>query len=205
MSQAFAMSQLDAYWSDYEPYRKDPRNPKHSQEDADLLYLTKSKLFSEEKKTSMCKKINDWLKDKVKAPKEDSPIVIAVAPGHKEDSNPDGFMHGIARTLLDSLVDLEDGTQQLIRTKTIEKQATSGGVRSMETHNGTIGTKGNPNNKGKVVIILDDFWTSGCTLNSCKKVMETTNPKAVKLIVLGKTVPKPVPKPYLSSLTVRLT
>ena len=189
MFQAFAMSQLDAYGRNYEPYRAG-RNPKHTQKDADLFYLAKGGLFSKEKKTSMCKEINDWLIAQVKALKEESPIVIAVAPGHEANPNPSGFMHDTAKILAASL-NLEDGNQQLIRTKTIQKQATSDGVRSMETHDGTMDTKDKPNNEGKVVIILDDFWTSGNTLNSCKKVMATTNPKAVKLFVLGKTVPKP--------------
>lgn len=121
-----------------------------------------------------------------------SAVVVAVAPGHKKDRNPSGFMHDNAKRLLRKLENLEDGTQQLIRTETVEKQATSGRARSKATHRGTIEIKGNPDNKEKVVVILDDIWTSGNTLGVCKEVMETTKPKKIKLFVLGKTVPKDI-------------
>ena len=45
-------------------------------------------------------------------------------------------------------------------------------------------------NEGKVVIILDDVWTSGCTLRVCEEKVWTTGPEDVHLLAIGKTVPR---------------
>ena len=44
--------------------------------------------------------------------------------------------------------------------------------------------------KDKVVIVLDDVWTSGCTLRVCEEKVWTIGPKDVRLLAIGKTVPR---------------
>jgi predicted amidophosphoribosyltransferase len=118
-------------------------------------------------------------------------VVVAIAPGHEANPNPTGFMHEIVQQLLAAVaygscpVPVE--YCPLFRTTTVEKQSMSQGLRSEATHRGTIGTT-TANNSGKVVLILDDVWTSGSTLRVCKEVVDMTNPKEVKLIAIGKTV-----------------
>lgn len=186
------MADLAAYMIDFEPYRGG-NNPKHKGDSQTFSYL---KIYSPRKKTEILERINKWLKERVKGLKgkdKQIEVVITLAPGHEENSNPSGFMHDIVKTLLDDKdCSLIDGRQQLIRTKTVPKQSTTPGSRDESTHRGTIAIKGTPDNKGKVVIVLDDIWTSGSTLRVCREVMLTTNPKQVILLAIGKTVPSSV-------------
>ena len=179
------MAAPDAYMIDYHPYRGG-ENPMHTYENGSkTLSFLKQGFLSGEMKEEFCKQIYDWLKKEINAyPKEF--IIIAVAPGHAECGDPSGFMHSIVGELESEGV--IHSMQKLIRTKTVPKQSQTPGHRDESTHQGTIAFKGEvPDNKGKVVIILDDVWTSGSTLRVCKKVMDESNPKEVKLFAIGKT------------------
>lgn len=179
--------ELDAFMFAYEPYREG-KNPKHNGSDSQTLNYWKSgKIYNRERKTEFCERICTWLKNEVES--LNGPVVIAIAPGHDANPNPTGFMHEIVGSLLANLSSVFDGRCQLIRTKTVPKQSITPGVRYAETHRGTIGLGGPTNNTGKVVVILDDIWTSGNTLRVCEEVMSTTNPVGIKLFAIGKTVP----------------
>ena len=179
---------LDEYMISYHPYRGGT-NPKHKDKsDSQTLVYIKRGVIKEDRKDKFIKKISDWLMDEVKEI-DKNPVVVAIAPGHEKDDDPTGFMHDIVEKLAeDHPRRVIDGGQQLIRTKTVKKSATTPGFRDMKKHEGTIEINGKPDNKGKVVIILDDVWTSGSTLSACKKVMRDTKPKEVKLFAIGKTV-----------------
>lgn len=185
-------SELYASMFNFEPY-KDGNNPKHFNgcDSQTLNYLKGNRLYDERRKNAFYDRIYAWLKSIVES--LIGPVVIAIAPGHEANPNPTGFMHEIVGELLENLAgesnkkySLFDGRCQLIRTKTVPKQSKTPGLRSEETHRGTIATTAD--NTGKVVLILDDVWTSGSTLGVCEEVMLTTNPKDIKLLAIGKTV-----------------
>ena len=103
-------------------------------------------------------------------------------------------MHDVVGELLTlHPTSIDDGRRQLIRIKDVPKQSTSK-IHDESTHRGTIAinrdSRAKDLNKNKTVIILDDVWTTGCTLRVCKEVMLTTNPKQVKLLAIGKDVGK---------------
>ena len=184
------MAEPDSYMIPFEPYRGGS-NPNHTFENGSktLNYLKMGFTILEECEKLFYENFCKWLTASVVALNE--PVVIAVAPGHAANSNPTGFMHDFIAGLIQTSEcsgRIIDGRQQLIRIKDVPKQSQSPGIRIEETHRGTIEIKGSPDNTGKVVIILDDVWTSGCTLRVCKEVMLTTNPKDIKLFAIGKTV-----------------
>ena len=122
-------------------------------------------------------------------------VVLAVAPGH-EAKDYSSFMYDLVGEFLSEnyqQLHLEDGRSLLVRSKTIEKQATAGANRNESTHRESISLNCPPPphlpNEGKVVVILDDVWTSGCTLRVCEEKVRTTGPKDVRLVAIGKTVP----------------
>lgn len=185
------MASLDFYMMEYHPYRGGT-NPLHTygSDSQTLVYIKAGYAIDLQRKTNFCKRVEEWLKKEVEKLIYMTPgveVVIAIAPGHMQCDFPSGFMHDIVGSLLASNTSLEDGRQQLIRTKTVNKQAQTPGFRGVDTHEGTIEVR-NHSNMGKIVIILDDVWTSGSTLCVCKEVMLTTNPSEVKLCVIGKTV-----------------
>lgn len=175
----------DLYLIDYHPYRGGT-NPNHQGDSQTLVYMKSGYNIAEDRKANFLLNISTWLKGGVKSLIDQNKIVvIAIAPGHGMNS-PTGFMHGIVQALAQQYPgNIIDGGHQLIRTMDVLKSATTPGLRSVERHRGTIGI--NADNTGKVVIILDDIWTSGSTLNACKEVMSTTGPVDIRLFAIGKT------------------
>ena len=74
----------------------------------------------------------------------------------------------------------------LQRHTQVQKQATSSGMRDINTHLNSIKVVGEV--AGKVVCILDDVWTSGCTLRACHQLVTEQGAKKVYLLAIGKTV-----------------
>ena len=181
---------LDSYMMDYHPHRKG-ENPLHfpGSESQTLTYIKAGYLDSDpDRQRAFYTEVCQWLKQKVATIEE--PVTIAIAPGHAENALPNGFMHDIVEPLVAEEI-VNDGRQQLIRTKTVPKQSQTPGLRNPDTHRGTIAlnaVNGPVNNTGQTVIILDDVWTSGSTLQVCAEVMRQSTPKDVKLFAIGKTV-----------------
>lgn len=177
----------DSFMIDYHPYRGG-QNRYHQGDSKTLVFMKGGSLYDKNREAAFLRRIIDWLKREVEPSiDQNKRVVIAIAPGHKSDSNPTGFMHDIVKKLAQEYPVI-DGGQQLIRVMDVAKSATTAGLRSMERHSGTIGINGNdPDNKGKVVVILDDVWTSGSTLNACREVMLTTKPEEIRLFAIGKT------------------
>ena len=194
-----ADTEPDSYMMKYHPYRK-KSNPLHTpgSESQTLSYLKQGFLDSPDnysRKKTFCDRVKSWIKEiVVTAITQGDSVAIAIAPGHKANPNPSGFMHQIVGNLVCEMLAkkpsaaLIDGRKLLIRTKDVPKQAQSDGVRSEDTHRGTIEINPeSPDCKNKTVFILDDIWTSGSTLRVCKEVVLTTKPAKVKLIAIGIT------------------
>ncbi len=179
---------------DYHPYSKG-RNPMHTRgSDSQTLSYLKQGHVGMSERPNFCAQVHQWLKEELK--KLGEGIVLALVPGHKEDPKPNGLAHKIVQKLEEKCKAERKALpfQQkmiLVRTKTVRKSATSEGPRSKLTHRGTIEVSPNsPDCSGKVVVILDDVWTSGSTLQVCEEVVRRKFPqvKDVKLIAIGRTV-----------------
>ena len=93
--------------------------------------------------------------------------IIACVPSHREcnyNDNPIAMMIKDI-TMRSSYI---DGSQLLIRYKTIPEQKTQG-KRFEEVHLNSI--KVSNDVKGKKIILIDDITTSGCSLKACKKLL----------------------------------
>ena len=119
-----------------------------------------------------------------------------LVPGHEANPNPGGLVHKIVQELQDkckaerSPLPFQDKLI-LVRTVTVPKSSTFKGRRSPSTHRETIEVRSHsPDCSGKVVVILDDVWTSGSTLHVCKEVIRKEYPKVkdVKLFAIGRTI-----------------
>ena len=185
----------DSKMINYYPY-SGGQNPKHSpgSDSQTLSYLKQGFDLEYPRATDFYKRVVSWLQRELTKPGKE--VILALVPGHKEDPNPDGLVHKLARKLLDSCLQQEKPVPfkeqlLLIRTRTVRKSATSQGPRSKATHWGTIEVSPNsPDCSGKVVVILDDIWTSGSTIQVCADVIRSKYPgvKDIKLFVIGRTV-----------------
>ena len=157
-----------------------------------LLHL---KIHGNEKDHSkvFSRRVVAWLQEKLKLVPEDQDVVLTIAPGHSPTSLP-SFVHNLVGMLLSHNPRLIDGRQQLVRIKDVPKQAYSKEKRTRETHRNSIrvdtSRKRNIStlNRGRVVFILDDVWTSGCTLSAYKEKIMETGATGVILLAIGKTV-----------------
>jgi len=187
-------SEPDSKMMDYHPYSKG-RNPMHSRgSDSQILSFLKQGYDQGQQETDFYNKVFCWLQRELE--KLGKGVILALVPGHKEDPNPDGLAHKIARKLRDKCreqnkpVPFQDQLL-LIRTRTVPKSASSQGARSRDTHRGTIKVGPNsPDCSGQVVVILDDIWTSGSTLQVCAAVVREKYPsvKKVELFAVGRTI-----------------
>ena len=153
-----------------------------------LVFLKMGQVYDKDRKSEFICRIQTWLKKcieeiKVKHPGEE--IIFGFAPGHSPSSS-DSFM----------ITELEVGSlcsdpqfsvhpYLLKRFVKVTKQAT-GGKRSMDTHLNSIEVT--KNLAGKIVCIMDDIWTTGCTLNACIELVSQKEAKQVYVLAIGKTV-----------------
>ena len=129
----------------------------------------------------MQKQLKEWIKE-IKAKHRDQEIIFGFAPGHSPSST-DSFMV----TELDISSDQQFSVHPKLLKRSVEvpKQAT-GGERKIETHLNSITVT--EDLSGKIVCIMDDIWTTGCTLNACTKLVRDKGAKKVYTLVIGKTV-----------------
>ncbi|MCG8626821.1 MAG: phosphoribosyltransferase, partial [Proteobacteria bacterium] len=162
-------------------------------------YMKTGQVYNQSRRLEFETRVKEQLKSYITSSLPGETVVLAVAPGH-EAYNYSSFMYNlVGQFILENCqqLNLEDGRNLLERSKTIEKQATAGAYRNESTHRESISLNLHcpppppPRlpNEGKVVVILDDVWTSGCTLRVCEEKVRTTSPKDVRLVAIGKTVP----------------
>jgi predicted amidophosphoribosyltransferase len=192
MATAGGKSEPDDYMIKFHPMDCD--SGKNDYDSSTLRYLKDNSVRNQSRRSEFEVRVKEWLKQYIKKHLSGETVVLAVAPGHKAYDN-SSFMHNLVKKLItDDKLGIEDGCSLLVRYKTIKKQATSKGKRHESTHRESIRIKDSDGkdvsqlNKDKVVIILDDVWTSGCTLRMCEEKVRTTGPKDVRLLAIGKTV-----------------
>lgn len=80
-----------------------------------------------------------------------------------------------------------DMTDYLIRTKEIEKLATSGS-RGMDVHMDSIEVNPRVSISGEVILVVDDVTTSGNSLYVCRDILLRNGASRVAMLALGQTV-----------------
>ena len=175
---------------DHYRYEKDSDNDYDS---STIRYMKRNSVFDLDRKIQFKSRVKKWLKQYIITNHHGETVLMAIAPGHqRSDSNESSFMYNLIGEFISEYphLKMEDGRDLLRRHETIPKQASAGGNRSEDTHRESLCI--NPDKKnlslGKIVIILDDVWTTGCTLRVCEEKVRSTGPKDVKLLAIGRTV-----------------
>ncbi len=102
------------------------------------------------------------------------PLVLVAMPSSQEDKgNPP------VKRVLEDIAPRFSGVElvpnALVRTKSVQKAATSGGSRpTAMTHRGSIEWRGPRLSQGSVVVMFDDVYTTGAMANGCREVIETS-------------------------------
>ena len=158
-----------------------------------LRYMKMNNVRDKDRRLEFEGRVKQWLKGYIMENYSNETVVMCIAPGHEAFKS--SFMYSLVGQFIAENWDLslKDGRDLLQRYKTIKKQATAGGNRSEQTHRDSIEINVDKKdfskvNKDKVVIILDDVWTTGCTLRVCEEKVRTTGPRDVKILAIGKTV-----------------
>ena len=184
----------DDYMIDYYPMNYE--SDENDYDSSTLRYMKMNNVYNQSRRSAFENSVKKWLKQYIKKNHSSEAVVLAIAPGHQaSEFNDSSFMYDLVDEFISDnpKLDIEDGRDLLMRDTTIEKQATAGGNRSESTHRKSICINADEKNvsllnKGKIVIILDDVWTTGCTLRVCEEKVWTTGPKDVELLAIGKTV-----------------
>jgi hypothetical protein len=181
----------DGYMMNFYPMHHQPGD----YDSSTLRYMKMNKVVDPSREKEFETRVKEWLKLYITNILPGETIVLAVAPGHLADDKSSFMYKFIGEFISENFLQLhiEDGRSLLVRYKTIEKQSSAGASRSESTHRDSIGIS--PTSplinqlQGKVVVILDDVWTSGCTLRVCEEKVRTNTvpiPKDVRLLAIGK-------------------
>lgn len=187
MAAAIPKYRPDSYMMNF--YRMDYETQENDFDSSTLRYMKMNNVFDPYRQSAFEARVKKWLKDYINNNYSEGTVyVMCIAPGHEafDDSS---FMYSLVKQFIDENKDLnlEDGRHLLQRYITIEKQSNAGANRNEETHRNSIMINID-NSNGKIVIILDDVWTTGCTLRACEEKVRTTGPRDVKILAIGKTV-----------------
>ena len=185
MAEAYdLLDKPDYFMMDYRPYNS-------GQQDEDsktLVYLKMGNVYSEYRKSEFIGRVQAWLEKcikKIKAKHPGKQIIFGFAPGHSPSSS-DSFM--ISELNFHSLsADPQFSVEPklLQRHTEVPKQAT-GGHRSVEIHLDSIRVTNDVT--GKIACILDDVWTTGCTLTACTQLVKQSGAEHVYVLAIGKTI-----------------
>ncbi len=167
------------YFVDYHPYYGG-RNPKFDERSAAILEFKKGKPPS----TILLFAIN--------IQKQFDPVwnnCCCVAVPSSDSSKTCTPVHIMIKTLITLVKSLQDGSDVLVRTKTIRKLSW-GGKRDISVHLDSIDI--NPNSSidvsGKDVLLIDDVMTTGNSLLACESKLIAAGANRVFFLTLAKTV-----------------
>lgn len=80
-----------------------------------------------------------------------------------------------------------DGTNVITRKTTVVKSSSNEEKRTIEKQLNSIEIKEPEKVKNKTVLLIDDFYTSGVTMDACKKILLDNGAKQVILFAFAKT------------------
>lgn len=184
------MEEPDDYMIDYIPYTKGKRNDYDS---STIRFIKMNSVRDPERQQKFEEKVKKWLRKFIMSNFPDDTVIIAIAPSSKAFTKT-SFMYDLIEEFIDeydSDLDIKNGSDMLERYKTIPEQKYIPRYKRREsTHRNSIRISSSVSrlSRRKNVVILDDVYSSGCTLRVCKELMLKTNPKNVKIVAIGKTV-----------------
>lgn len=113
--------------------------------------------------------------------------IIIPVPMHKHKKRLRGYNQTelIAKELGKSL-GIQVDTSSFAKTKNTETQSTLTKSKRVENVKGAYGVLRTNNIIGKRIILFDDIYTTGSTLNECSKVLKKAGAKSVGVITLAK-------------------
>lgn len=116
------------------------------------------------------------------------PIVLSVVPGHADtiviDNTITSYVKFLSKKEPNNFI---DGSQILLREYPIEKSSTSKEIRTIEKQYNSLKINRDCDIKNKVVLLIDDIYTSGSTMLACKKILEENGAQRVILFSFTKT------------------
>ena len=156
--------------------------------DSQTIVYIKRGSINPQRRQAFITRIEDWLRECIEAIKNAHPgenIILGFVPGHLQNDHNAGFLTELnINDLLDDHFSID--VDMLLRTTTTASQAAGGGVRSIQKHLDTIEVAGDV--AGKIVYIMDDVWTTGCTMNACSQLVTEAGANQVYTIVVARTV-----------------
>ena len=165
-----------------------PMNQGDDYDSSTLRYMKMGQVYDQQRRLDFERRVKAWLRGYITGHHPGETVVISVAPGHQANDNT-SFMYRLVNEFIAQNIDLPlvDGRGVLVRWQTIPKQSAPGSIRNEDTHRNSIIIQG-VDISGKVVIILDDVWTTGCTLRVCKEKILEAGAKVVKMLAIGRTI-----------------
>lgn len=116
-------------------------------------------------------------------------FVICCVPSHNECNEINNVMSKVIKKIKKKfLVNyLIDGSNVLFRKYIIDKSAYNTSARSLEKQYNSIGIRNKELINDKVVLLIDDIYTTGASINACKKKLIEYGAKKVILFTFAKT------------------
>ena len=163
---------LDYNMIDFHPANNPDR---HDYDSQTLNYCIKmNNCYDPQRRQSFFARIKKWIMETVAACKAD---VVLPVPGHSPSSD---------QTVWDDILGLFC-KKVIVRTIEVQK-STQGGPRDKGRHKETMKVTKPDEVQGRIVLIVDDIWTSGATMNACRELVMEAGAKKVFTAAVGKTV-----------------
>ena len=178
----------DGYMINYHTMQSD-----RTYDSSTLFYLKTNSLREQDRGKEFKARVNLWLAEKVQAVRANYPdlqIIITTTPGHSQISTSETFLVEVITEFLASNPTLNVIAQSLLR-RHITVQMRS---HDEQLHRDSIEVICPPEvtmselNRGKIVFVLDDIYTSGATLRACADKVRETGATLVLTLAIGKTV-----------------
>jgi len=125
--------------------------------------------------------IFELLKDVLK-----NDFVIITVPSHSPNCNYNGIKL-LTKKIIEYNNSIIDGTDYLIRIKEVNNHDTPQVKRTFEEQINSMKLNENASIRNKNVLLLDDIYTTGKTINAAENIIKFGEPKFIDKLVLGKT------------------
>lgn len=116
-------------------------------------------------------------------------FVICCVPSHNECGEINNVMSSVIKTVKNRYYNnyFIDGSNILYRKYVMEKLSLNTSIRSIESQYNSLAIRNSDLINNRIVLLIDDFYTSGSTINACKKILLENGAKKVILFTFGRT------------------